>query len=131
MIIGASDPLYETILSPLKHADIKADDLHYLHQFVLHSSLDMVQSAMNSNTSTYLKVVDRFNNSQVSAYVTPGGATFLLLHSGKGEDSVRQFFIEVHELYVKHTLNPLIQLDAPIVSPKFDELVHKVAQRLY
>ena len=130
MIIGAADPLYETMLSPLKHPDIKADDLHYLHQFVLHSSLDMVQSAMNSNTSTYLKVVDRFNNSQVSAYVTPGGATFLLLHSGKGEDSVRQFFIEVHELYVKVLMNPFHEFNTPITSPLFDARV-KVLGRKY
>jgi trafficking protein particle complex subunit 2 len=133
MIIGKSDPLYETQLTPLKNREsAQADELAYLHQFVLHSSLDMVQSAMNSNAATFLKVVDRFNNSQVSAYVTPGGATFLLLHNGKAEDVTRHFFIEMHELYTRHVMNPLIQLDAPIVSPKFDEMVQKLAaQKLY
>jgi trafficking protein particle complex subunit 2 len=133
-IVGKADPLYETVLTPLKNKQSTAnsnDAANYLHQFVLHSSLDMVQSAMDGNNSTYLKVVDRFNNSQVSAYVTPGGATFLLLHNGKSEDIVRYFFIEAHELYVKHILNPLIQLDAPIVSPRFDELINLAARKLY
>ena len=132
MIVGKSDPLYETQLTPLKNRETaQNDELAYLHQFVLHSSLDMVQSAMESNAATYLKVVDRFNNSQVSAYVTPGGAIFLLLHNGKAEDVTRNFFIETHELYVRHITNPLIQLDAPIVSPKFDEMLHRIAQKLY
>ena len=131
MIVGKSDPLYETTLSPLKQAQTVSDDAAYLHQFVLHSSLDMVKSAVDSNAATFLKVVDRFNNSQVSAYVTPGGATFLLLHNGKAEDVTRYFFIEIHELYAKHILNPLVDLDAPIVSPKFDEHVRRIAHRLY
>lgn len=45
--------------------------------------------------------VDRFNNLFVTAYVTPGGARFLLLHDGKSDDACRAFFAEVHELYLR------------------------------
>lgn len=126
-MIVRTDPVYETHL-PGEGAT--GDELAYLHQFILHSSLDMVKSAMENTSALYLKVVDRFNNSQVSAYVTPGGAVFLLLHHGRSEDVTRHFFVEIHDLYVKHCLNPLVQLDATIVSPRFDSLVHAAARRL-
>jgi hypothetical protein len=105
MIVGKSEPLYQADIG------LGADEHAYLHQFILHSSLDMIQSAMWVNPSTFLRVVDRFNDLQISAYLTPGGATLLLLHKGKNEDAVRAFFTDAHDLYVKvraHyvTLNP-------------------------
>lgn len=45
--------------------------------------------------------MDRFNNLFVTAYVTPGNARFLLLHDGKNDDSIRSFFTEVHDLYLR------------------------------
>lgn len=45
--------------------------------------------------------MDRFNNLFVTAYVTPGNARFLLLHDGKNDDSIRSFFSEVYELYLR------------------------------
>ena len=128
MIVGNSEPLYEKKLGSPNSGD--RDELSYLHQFILHSSLDMVQSSMVSNNATFLKVVDRFNSSQVSAYLTPGGAKFLLLHGGKGEDAIRHFFVEVHEFYVKHILCPFTSLDAPIRSPYFDSMVGNSARIL-
>lgn len=66
-IIGkSSEPLYELELSPTSssgsggHGTVSAsasqEELAYLHQFVLHSSLDMVQSSMWSNTSKYVNI---------------------------------------------------------------------------
>jgi hypothetical protein len=46
-------------------------------------------------------MVDRFNNLFVTALVTPGNARFLLLHDGKSDDSIRAFFMEVYELYLR------------------------------
>lgn len=124
MIVGKTEPLYE--------ADIGAesDELSYLHQFILHSSLDLINTAMWTNNTTFLRVVDRFNSLQISAYVTPGGAVLLLLHNGKGEDAVRSFFIEAHEVYAKYALNPFSIYDAPIVSPHFDSNIRQAARRL-
>lgn len=71
----------------------------------------------------------------MSAYVTQGGKTFLLLHNGKSEDAVRAFFTEVHELYVKFLMNPFYNAgnetnDAPIISPYFDSQVRAFAKKL-
>jgi hypothetical protein len=50
IIIGKTDPLYELeIGKPLTES---GDDLSYLHQFILFSSLDMVNSTMWTNNST-------------------------------------------------------------------------------
>ena len=93
VIVGKSDPLYEVELG-----SNGKEDLAYLSQFILHSSLDMVDNLMWTNSSTYvtlndmtvpivphafvmsrfLKVVDRFNSLVVSAYVTPGSLCDLL-----------------------------------------------------
>lgn len=77
----------------------------------------------------FLRVVDKFNYYLVSAYATQGGKVFLLLHNGKGEDAVRIFFTEAHELYVKHLMNPFTAPDAPILSPQFDSHIRSLAKR--
>ena len=43
---------------------------------------------------------------QVSAHVTAAQVKFLLLHDGKGEDAVRAFFRDVHELYLRVMMSP-------------------------
>jgi len=47
MIVGRSDPLYEVDLG-----SNGKDELAYLHQFILHSSLDLVENSMWTNNST-------------------------------------------------------------------------------
>lgn len=37
----------------------------------------------------------------VTAFVTPGNARFLLLHDGRSDDSIKAFFTEVYELYLR------------------------------
>jgi hypothetical protein len=126
-MIVRTDPIYDILISDDGSG---GEDHAYLNQFVLHSSLDLLKSSMEASNATYLKVVDKFNNSQVSAYITPGGTIFLLLHKGKSEEAIRHFFIEVHDIFARHVLNPLAQLDAPIVSARFDSLVQAAAKRL-
>ena len=65
----------------------------------------------------------------MSAYVTPGGTSFLLLNNGKPEDPVRNFFVDVHEVYAKYILNPFVSFYEPIISPQFDSLVRSSAKR--
>lgn len=48
-----------------------------------------------------IQTVDRFNNLLVTAFATPGNARFLLLHDGRNDDSIKSFFTEVYELYVR------------------------------
>lgn len=67
--------------------------------------------------------MDKYNDLYISAYITPGNVRFLLLHEAKNEDAVRQFFVEVHELYVKVLLNPFYELNQRIRSSAFDQRV--------
>ena len=49
-----------------------------------------------------LQVVDKFNDLLVSCYSTAGNTRLLMLHDSRlTEESLRAFFTEVHELYVK------------------------------
>jgi hypothetical protein len=84
MIIGhLGTPLYEL----LDFAGTKREDVARNAQFLLHAALDSVDlaAAAPAATSTYLKVVDRHQEQLVSAYVTPGGARFLVLHDARNE----------------------------------------------
>ncbi len=48
------------------------------------------------------QVVDKFNDLLVSCYSTAGHARLLLLHDSRlGEEAVRAFFQDAHELYLK------------------------------
>lgn len=79
-------------------------------------------------STTFLKTVDKYNELYISAYVTPGNVRFLLLHEAKNEDAVKQFFMEVHELYVKVLMNPFFELNQRIKSAHFDARVKNIAQ---
>jgi hypothetical protein len=48
---------------------------------------------------------------------------------GKNKDAIHNFFQDVYELYVKFSMNPFYQYDAPIISAAFDTWVNAVARR--
>ena len=98
VIVGSREPLYSLELNA--QAD---ESQQHRNQFVLHSSLDLVDRMAYTNNSCYLRAVDRGYDQTVSCFLSPGGVKFLLLHGGNSEDSIRSFFIEAHELYVKVT----------------------------
>eukprot|EP00040_Diaphanoeca_grandis_P018463 m.97126 g.97126 ORF g.97126 m.97126 type:complete len:147 (-) comp26949_c0_seq1:285-725(-) len=85
------------------------DDLRYLHQFITNKALDSVPDLIWTTQSMYLKVIDDFNDFYVSAFLTAGGVKMLLLHDRaiSNTDGIKNFFSEVHEVYVKALLNPL------------------------
>jgi trafficking protein particle complex subunit 2 len=100
---------------------------------------------------SYLKTVERYGTMAVSAYVTPGHIRFMLLHNNKNEESIRLFFAEAHELYLKvrggtpqlihlvprspltHStliqmqLNAFYEINSPITSKAFHERVAALA----
>lgn len=69
--------------------------------FVLHSALDLVEKSVYSTSNMYLRVVDKVNQQQVSTFVTAANVKFMLLHGGKGEEVIKNFFGEVYGYYVK------------------------------
>ena len=72
-IIGKSEPLYEAEIVPAGPGE---EELAYLHQFILHASLDMVQSAMWSNNATLVSTkmfsdskwitIEKYDHTQIS-----------------------------------------------------------------
>ena len=98
-------------------------------------------------------MVDKFNDLLVSCYSTAGHTRLLLLHDSRlAEESLRAFFAEVHELYVKVRSSPgaaarsssaltraarltQVMLNAfhtpttPITSSRFDVLVRAAAKK--
>lgn len=107
LIVGRDAPIFEFDMSN------KREEVARSSQYILHAALDMVDAHLRTpaQTNTYLKVIDRHGEIMVSAYVTPGGLSLLLLHShahsyAPSEENVKSFFVEVHELYIKALLNP-------------------------
>eukprot|EP00934_Nitzschia_sp_Nitz4_P003180 Nitzschia sp. Nitz4//scaffold58_size112336//3657//4302//NITZ4_004011-RA/size112336-exonerate_protein2genome-gene-0.119-mRNA-1//-1//CDS//3329554923//3170//frame0 len=128
MIVGKSEPLYEAEIHK-RGATGNSDAVARQNYFVVHSALDLVEKACWTTQSMYLRVVDKVNHQQVSTFLTAGNIKFILLHAGKSEDSIRNFFQEVYELYVKLSMNPFYQYDTPISSKEFDKRVRAVARR--
>jgi trafficking protein particle complex subunit 2 len=112
MVVGRNEPLYEAEFgvksttsskqqAPLPQSNSGERESSHLSQFIIHSSLDLVERKQWYASYPYLRVVDKFNEQLVSSYITAAGVRLMLLHDGRGEDGIGTFFKEVHELYVK------------------------------
>lgn len=128
VVVGSEDvPLYQAELAP-RREELPPKDV-YRHHFVLHAALDSVDDAMWSTKELHLKTVDRFSNQYVSAFVTPSNVRLLLLHDGRGDDSVKGFFAEVYDVYVRLGMNPFHTPSTKIESVEFDRKVAAAARR--
>mmetsp|Transcript_29251 Transcript_29251/g.70496 ORF Transcript_29251/g.70496 Transcript_29251/m.70496 type:complete len:143 (-) Transcript_29251:142-570(-) len=128
LVVGQNEPLYEAEIHK-RGGTGNSDAVARQNYFVTHSALDLVEKAQWVMPSMYLRVVDKVNNQLVSAFLTAGNTKFLLLHGGKSDDSIRNFFYECHELYVKMMMNPFYNVDTPIASKEFDKRVRNAARR--
>ncbi|CAM9302261.1 unnamed protein product [Heterosigma akashiwo] len=126
VIVGKNEPLYEISHGVQSEQD---EDMIIYDHFILHSSLDMIERAQFSTQNMYLKTVDRFNELSVSAFLCAQDVKFMLLHAGKSDDSIKNFFTDVYELYVRLAMNPFYDYDTPILSSNFDKRVKLSAQR--
>ncbi|KAG7336593.1 Sedlin [Nitzschia inconspicua] len=128
LIVGSNEPLYEAEIHR-RGSTGTSDAVARQSYFVVHSSLDLVESAAWLTQNMYLKVVDKVNQQYVSTFLTAGNIKFVLLHGGRSEDSIKNFFYEVYELYVKLSMNPFYHVDTAITSKEFDRRVKTVARR--
>ncbi|KAH8673947.1 Sedlin [Xylariales sp. PMI_506] len=85
VIIGTQDnPLFEHEFGTSKQGGDGqsrfSDESRHMNQFIVHSSLDIVEEVQWGTGQLYLKHVDKFFNSYISCFVTPGNMKFMLLH---------------------------------------------------
>ena len=127
-IVGKNDfPLYKLVLGV--HGDSKSSNLD---EFVIHSSLDFVESKMNKTNSMYLKEVDSNLNDSIYWFLTASNAKFLLMIDSKYGDSAReQFFNDLYELYVKTIMNPFYEPNTKINFPTFDSKVKELSKKSF
>jgi hypothetical protein len=133
-IIGTRDsPIYELEFGTHRQGGDGISrfppEMKELNPFILHSALDIVEDVQWTTNAMYLKAIDNFYSYMISAYVTSGNIKLLLLHEQKNEDAIRQFFTDVHDLYVKTLLSPFYFTNQPITSPVFDQKVRHLARK--
>ncbi len=117
-------------------ASVQRDEPPHLDEFILYASLDAVDRVKALSNDAYLRVVDRFNEFQVSAFLAVSGLRLLLLHRqggtlGTGEEVIRIFFQEVYLLYVRLLQNPRYLPGRRIDSPRFDAAVTDLANKFF
>ena len=100
----------------------------YLHQFVLHAALDAVNEQVWTTTSMHLGTVDKFNNLMVAAYATAAHVKFLLLHDGRNEETIRLFFRDVYEIYVRVRMG---QVWAKLVKPQLGNEAYAIQSSVF
>ncbi|WYZ40055.1 hypothetical protein EsH8_IV_000396 [Colletotrichum jinshuiense] len=145
-IVGTQDnPLFEYEFGTSKQGGDGMsrfnEQIRHLNQFILHSSLDIVEEVQWAHGQMYLKVVDKFFNNYVSCFVTAGNVKFLLLHqpsapsstassrsstaiganptSPATEEAIKNFFQEVYENWVKAIMSPFYKVNMEVKSPVF------------
>ncbi|KAJ0402722.1 hypothetical protein P43SY_007864 [Pythium insidiosum] len=123
VLVGSKEPLYKMEMRTRREESAHVDE------FLLHSALDIVDEMMWTSQAMALKVVDKFNDQFVSAFVTATNVKFLLLHETRNDDTIKAFFHEIHELYLKLLMNPFYEYDTPITSEIFDARVKTLARR--
>ncbi|KAG7881884.1 hypothetical protein KL905_000631 [Ogataea polymorpha] len=134
-IIGTNDgPLYELEIGTYKQSgDGKPNfpvEIKELQQFIVNASLDILQDQQFKNNQIFFKNLDAFYGYQVYSYLTQGNIKFIISTNVKNQDeSIRQFFIEVNELYVKNLLSPFYNVNDPIRSAGFDSRVCLLAKK--
>ncbi|CAD6892594.1 unnamed protein product [Tilletia controversa] len=103
-------------------------DRHVL-QMIAHSALDVVEDVQFTNGAMYLKAIDRINEWTTSVFLLPTNVKFLILHEHKHDDGIRNFFLDVWENYIKISINPFHDINAPIRNTSFENRIRQSARK--
>ncbi|KAI0902201.1 Sedlin [Annulohypoxylon nitens] len=149
-IVGTQDnPIFEHEFGTSKQGGDGqprfSDQARHMNQFIVHSSLDIVEEVQWGSGQQYLKCVDKFFNNYVSCFVTGGNVKFLLLHqpitpvanastraaasiaanptSAQAEEAIKNFMLEVYENWVKAIMSPFYRANMEVKSPVFRQRV--------
>lgn len=127
-----------------------AGNIKELLPFVTHASLDLIEDNQWVNNQFNLGKIDGFYGLLVNAFVTQGNIKFIMCYDGSSsanlapntaasttasnsgkydENSLKQFFMEANELYVKCLMNPFYTVNDPITSPEFDLKIKLLARK--
>ncbi|KAK9465743.1 Sedlin [Lipomyces arxii] len=106
-----------------------SNDMKQLCPFIVHSSLDIVEEMQWNTNQMHMKVIDKFYNYLISAYLTVGNMKFLLLHETRNDEVIKQFFVDLYDLYVKTLMSPFYTVDQQIKSKVFDQRVKMLAKK--
>jgi len=119
-------PLLETEFNQRREKEQR-----HLCQLIAHASLDLLEARARATSQCFLKSVDRFNEWHISAYLTPGGAKFIMVHDQINEDAVRNFFQDVNDIWLRLRLNPFYNPDGEIKNKSFLLRVRAIGQRYF
>ncbi|ALC43180.1 l-3-72Dh [Drosophila busckii] len=120
-IVGHNDnPIYEKEFSTVNKEQRKEDHRH-LSQFIAHASLDLVDEHKWKTANMQLKSIDRFNQWFVSAFITASQIRFIIVHDNKNDEGIKNFFNEMYDTYIKHSMNSFYKINTPIKSPMFEK----------
>lgn len=154
-IIGTKDnPLYELEFSSFKIATSSVPgESHFVPKvkallpFIANSALDLAEDAQWQTNSFNLGRIDSFGGVGVNAFVTQGSVTFLLCYDNPSspsglesvlsstnsskydESSIKHFFYDAYDLYVKALLNPFYSANDPLISRDFDFKIKSIARK--
>jgi len=101
-IVNRFDSLiYEQEMLKVK-TDVKKDETPYFYQFIAHASLDFLDDKLTSKSSgLFFPNIDRFNEWNISAFVTPSYLRLIVLHDARNDDGIKGFCQETYESYIK------------------------------
>ncbi|KAI5955710.1 TRS20 [Candida jiufengensis] len=99
--------------------------------FIANASLDLIEDQMWSTQLLNLGKIDQFYSIFINAYLTQGNIKFILCHNNttKDENSIKSFFQDINELYVKVLMNPFYNLNDSILVPDFDNKIKLLAKK--